>query len=133
MNYSRVQITVLWDVIPYYLVILINFSDKPAFEEDEGSRMFCEVLVNSHQTTQRHIADDIHFGNIIFHIMPISLSFNLSSIISFDMRGVDVQTLFLIRDFILCWKIKGAGSNICDIFVCCFKACVFGFVSLFHS
>jgi len=134
MNYSGVKITVFWDVIPYYLVIMTNISDKPAFQEDEDVRMFCEVLVNSCQTTQYLIPDDIHsqhFGNL--HIMPISLSCNLSSIASFDVRGVDVQSLPLIRYFILCWKIKVTGSNICDIFVCCFKACKFRLVSLFHS
>jgi len=66
-NYSVVMNTVFWDVISYYLVILTNISDKPAFQEDEGSRMFCELLVNSCQTTQHHIPDDIHgqhFGDL---------------------------------------------------------------------
>jgi len=65
-NCSGVKNTVFWDVIPYYLVILTNISDKPAFQEEEGHRI-CELMVNSCQTTQHHIPDDIHgqhFGDL---------------------------------------------------------------------
>lgn len=66
-NYSGIKNTVFWDAIPYYMVILTNMSDVSAFQDDEGSRMFCELLLNSCQTTQHHIPDDIHgqhFGDL---------------------------------------------------------------------
>ena len=69
MNCGGVKITVFWDMVPYYLVIPTNISDKRAFQEDEGCRMFFEILVNLCWTTQCHISDDInlhsqYFGNL---------------------------------------------------------------------